>query len=435
MQHNILIVGTVPYNKRSTSRAFEAYFHNINRENCAQIFSNTRTPCKGHCGTLYQITDYRMLKRWFSKNIDTGVIFNYDDLPLEWEDDSLEITNKTINKAYKLGAKHTPTTHLFRKILWRRKYWCTEKLNAWLDEFKPDCVFLSFSDDFFILEIAYYVARKYDIPIVSSIGDDYYFNEHFSFSPLYWIYKKSYKRLVRKILACKGSAIYISDKIRDKYNTEFNLDGETIYLTSAIQRREFRPINKIAPLITYFGNIRMGRNYSLNEIGSVLGEMDIRARFEVYSGEKDEKYYKILKNNPNITYCGSVAYDEVLKRMSESDITIIVEGFKKNDIAQSRYSLSTKAADALVSGVSILTYGSRECGVVEYMQSTNASAVCTDRRKLKTCIRRLINNSELQKKMYDNAVVITEEHHNFATSCGVFECVVERAIKKGKKND
>jgi len=40
----------------------------------------------------------------------------------------------------------------------------------------------------------------------------------------------------------------------------------------------------------------------------------------------------------------------------------------------SRYSLSTKAADALASGVAILTYGSQECGVIEYMQSTGASA-------------------------------------------------------------
>ncbi len=435
MQNKILIVGTVPYNKRSTSRAFDAYFHNIPKEDCAQIFSNTRTPCKGHCGTLYQITDHRMLKRWFNKKIDTGVIFNYDDLLLDWDDNSLELTGKTINQAYKLGAKHTPTTHLIRKILWRKKYWCTEKLNAWLDDFKPDCVFLSFSDDFFIPQIAYYVAKRYDIPIVSSIGDDYYFNEHFSLSPLYWIYKKSYKRLIRKVLAYKGSAIYISDKIRDKYNAEFNLDGETVYLTSDIKRREFRTINAESPLITYFGNIQMGRNNSLNEIGLVLGEMGINARFEVYSGENDEEYYKILEDNQHITYCGAVPYSEVLKRMSESDITIIVEGFKKSDIDQSRYSLSTKAADALASGVSILTYGSQECGIVEYMQSTNASVVCTERCKLKDCISELIYNKGLQKKMYDNAISITEEHHNLAKSCGTFEGVVEKAIKKGEKND
>lgn len=428
----VLIVGTVPYNKRSTSRAFEAYFHNWEKENLAQVFSNTRTPCKGHCGTLFQITDYRLLKRRFNKKTDTGKIFRYEDLPEEWVDNDLEIKSDSVKKMYKIGARHTPFTHLIRKAIWKKKFWCTEKFNKWLDEFNPECVFLSFSDDFFIPEIALYVAKRFNIPIVSSIGDDYYFNEHFSLSPFYLLYKKSYKKLIRKVLAYKGSAIYISDKIRDKYNSEFGLNGETVYLTSEIKRKEFEPVNKDNPVITYFGNIRMGRNISLNEIGYALGGINKDYRLEVYSGENDEKYYKIFDKNPFIKYCGAVPYSEVVKRMSESDITVIVEGFKNRDIAQSRYSLSTKAADALASGVAILTYGSEECGIVEYMKSTGASVVCTENNKLRDGILLLINDKELQKRQYDNAVKMTKEHHNLCVSCKVFESVVKDATDKGK---
>lgn len=71
----VLIVGTVPYNEMSTSRAFDSYFHFWEKENLAQIFSNAKAPAKGHCGTLYQITDARMLKRRFDKKTKTGVIF------------------------------------------------------------------------------------------------------------------------------------------------------------------------------------------------------------------------------------------------------------------------------------------------------------------------------------------------------------------------
>ena len=83
MQPRLLIVGTVPYNTKSTSRAFDAYFHYWEKENIAQIFSNTKKPCKGHCETLYQITDHRILQRWMGKKIDTGVIYHYDDLENE----------------------------------------------------------------------------------------------------------------------------------------------------------------------------------------------------------------------------------------------------------------------------------------------------------------------------------------------------------------
>ena len=86
MSHpRLLIVGTIPYNTKDSSRAFEAYFHNWEKENIAQIFSDPKTPVKGHCGTLFQITDYRLLQRWKGRKVETGVVYNYDELPTSTE--------------------------------------------------------------------------------------------------------------------------------------------------------------------------------------------------------------------------------------------------------------------------------------------------------------------------------------------------------------
>ena len=164
-------------------------------------------------------------------------------------------------------------------------------------------------------------------------------------------------------------------------------------------------------VITYFGNIRMGRNNSLNDIGYALGKINPQYMLEVYSNEKDEQIYQVFKDNPNVKYMGSVPYTQVQKRMSQSDITVIVEGFEEKDINLSRYSLSTKAADALASGSSILTYGSMESGIIEYMQTTGASMVCTERN-------------------------MTKKNHNLEASCTISEQVILGAINKMKcKND
>lgn len=432
MHPRVVIVGTVPYNKKSTSRAFDAYFHYWEKENIVQIFSNTKKPCKGHCEKLYQITDYRMLQRWLGKKINTGVPYYYDDLDIEWKDNDLELDNANAEAAYKFGGKHTPLTHLLRGVLWREKFWRTEELDRWLNDFKPECVFLAFSDDYFILKIALYIAQKYNIPIVSCIGDDYYFNNEKTISPLYHLYKFTYKKLVDRVLSWPGSAIYISDKIRDKYNMEFGLDGETVYLTSTIERKPFKTINTDRPIITYFGNIGMGRNDSLNAIGYALGEINSQYVLEVYSNEKDKQIYSVFDENPNVKYMGSVPYAQVQERMAESDITIIVEGFKEEDINLSRYSLSTKAADALASGASILVYGSFESGIIEYMQSTKAAMVCTQKDELIYAIEKLIDDQELQKKYYDQAIVMTREHHNLEMSCKTSEKVIAHAIEHMK---
>lgn len=433
MSHpRLLIVGTTPYSTKDQSRSFDAFFHYWEKENIAQIFSRPQSPVKGHCGTLFQITDYRMLRRWKGEKIDTGVIYKYEDLPESNE--SLLRTDETESApaAYKFGRRHTPLTHLLRGLLWRKKFWCTDSLNEWLDEFKPECVFLSFSDDYFIPQIALYVARRYNIPIINSILDDYYFNTRFSLNPLYWLYKLTYKKLIRTVLSHKGSAIYISDKIRDKYNGALGLDGETIYLNSTVQRKPFTPVNVESPLITYFGNIGMGRNYSLNEIGTALGKIRKDYVIEVYSGSKDSREYQILMDNPNVYYGGTIPYEQVQEKMRKSDITVIVEGFLPKDIDESRYSLSTKAADALASGSMILTYGSHECGIVEYMQSTNASYVCTDKEKLEGIIRRIFATPELQEQYYQQQIIMTREHHDVEKSCSTFMVVVNRALKKCK---
>ena len=430
MHPRLLIVGTVPYNKQSTSRAFDAYFHNWERENIAQIFSDARTPCKGHCQSLYQITDHRMVRRWLRKTREPGVIYDYDALPDEWTSGALEVDSSTAKKAYRIGSRHTAGTHLLRGLLWRKRFWCTKQLNDWLDAFRPECVFLAFSDDFFIPKIALYAAERYDIPIVSCIGDDYYFNKHFSLNPAYQLYKESYKKLIRRVLGHRGSAIYISDKIRDKYNEAFGLDGETVYLASTVQRKPFAPINREEPLITYFGNIRMGRNRSLSEIADALAQIREAYRLEVYSGEKDRAFYGILEDNPHVIWGGRIPYAEVQRKMAQSDVTVVVEGFADADVEKSRYSLSTKAADALASGAAILAYGSQDCGIIEYLQGTQAAMVCTDKAELKRAIETLMTDETLQRQYYARQIVMTEAHHNLQRSCAISEQVIQNAIQK-----
>ena len=41
----------------------------------------------------------------------------------------------------------------------------------------------------FIPQIAMYAAKRYNVPIVSCIGDDYYFNVEKTLNPIYHLYK------------------------------------------------------------------------------------------------------------------------------------------------------------------------------------------------------------------------------------------------------
>ncbi len=431
MDRRILIVGTVPYNKKMTSRAFDAYFGDMNRDCLCQIFSHPMAPQKGHCASLYQITDAMLLRKAMGKSTVVGRQWSYDELSDSSGDPSDHVdTSRVFRKLYRIGSRKNAFTCLLRKGLWAKRRWCTEQLNAWLDAFKPECVFLSFSDDFFIPEIALYVARRFDIPIVSSIGDDYYFNDRFSLNPFYIIYRSKYKKLIRSVFSHGGSAIYISDKIRDKYNSEFMLDGETVYLSSELEHRAFRPVDTLDPSICYFGNIRQGRNESLSMIASALGTINPAYRLTVCSAQNDGDIVSVLTKNPHVDFLGAIPYEEVKRRSVESDVLVIVEGFKQKHINATRYSLSTKASDSIRSGAAIFVFGSPECGVIEYMADTGCAEVCCDPKELEASLRHLLFSVEFQQKCYTRAEEVYEENHLPAHSRAVFRQVVEKAVDR-----
>ena len=429
MHPRVLIVGTVPYNENTTSRAFAAYFGNWERDNLRQVFSDPRKPFKGHCSSLYQITDKQMLFRRLGKIKDTGVIYNYDDLfdpsaPAEISGDN----GGLIAALYKLGKNKTPLNRLARGFLWAEKYWNTQKFRDWLDEFSPECVFLAFSDDFFINEIALFVADRFNIPIMACVGDDYYFNDEKSLSPLYRVYRKKYKKLIDRVFSHPSSAIYISDKIRDKYNAAFSIEGETVYLNSSLDRKPFSVVDRASPKISYCGNVRLGRELSLVKIANALAKINDSYKIEVYTAEKDEKYLAPLKKCKNIAFMGEADYQTVKRVFKETDVALLVEGFDEKSVSLTRYSLSTKAADSVCSGCQIFAFGSKECGLIEYIASTGCAVVVTDESQLEKELYKLLTDEKLQKDLYDRSAVVAKQNHDLSVGYARVERLFEKLV-------
>ncbi|MDO4413583.1 MAG: glycosyltransferase [Erysipelotrichaceae bacterium] len=425
----VIIIQTTPYSTNNSSRSLDSYFHYWEKDRVRQIFSRNWVPRKGHCGELYQIKDSELLKKWLHRSVDVGTIYRYQDLDDQGSCQVIE-TDELSSKGYSIGRMHTPTIELMRGLLWKKKYWCTEKLIEWLDDYKPEIIFYNFTNNLFLQKIALFIADRYNIPIITAIGDDYYFNDKKSASLAYHLFRKQYKKLTEKIFAHPGSAVYVCDKIRDKYNERFFLDGETIYFNSAIKRKAFTPINTISPKIVYFGNIRLGRNIALKEVADVLGRVNSEYKLEIYSNEQDEIVYKDLKEHPNVVWAGAIPYSEVMNKTSMCDIYVVVESFEEKDINYTRYSLSTKAADGLASGAAVLAYGPSESGLIDYLYKTKAAVVCTEKNELENIIRDLLSSISKQREIYEKAIEITNKNHTLESSTAAFERVIYQTLNK-----
>ena len=190
---------TTPYSTNSSSRSLDSYFHYWERDRVRQIFSRNWKPQKGHCGELYQIKDSDLLKKWLHRPADVGTVYHYDELDEQGSSQVIDDGELTA-KGYKIGRSHTPTVELLRGMLWRKKYWCSEKLIKWLDDYNPELIFYNFTNNIFLQKIVLFIADRYDIPIVTAVGDDYYFNEKKSLSPAYHIFRKKIQETDRSNL-------------------------------------------------------------------------------------------------------------------------------------------------------------------------------------------------------------------------------------------
>lgn len=429
MEHpRVIVVMTTPYSTNNSSRSLDSYFHYWEKARCRQIFSRNWKPQKGHCEELFQIKDSDLLKKWLHRPVDIGTIYKYDELLEPGINQEIEESDLT-SQGYKLGRSHTPMIEILRGILWRKKYWCSNKLIQWLDDYQPELVFYNFTNNLFLQKIVLFIADRYDIPIVTAIGDDYYFNDKRSFSPAYHIFRRQYKILTEKVFSHKGSAVYACDKIRDKYNERFGLDGETVYFNTDVKRKPFTPIDLINPKIVYFGNIRLGRNHALLKIADALGRINPSYKLEVYSNEQDESVFGVLKVHPCVVWAGAIPYSSVMEITSACDIYVVAEGFREDDINFTRYSLSTKAADGLASGAAVLAYGPRESGLIDYLLKTNAATVCTEEDEIEQTIRELLSDPAKQLEKYKKAIIVTKQNHTLEGSTSTFEDVIDRACK------
>ena len=69
------------------------------------------------------------------------------------------------------------------------------------------------------------------------------------------------------------------------------------------------------------------------------------------------------------------------------------------------------------------------------MQSTESATVCTKKEDLVGCITNLIKNTDYQRRNYNNAVYVTQKHHNLEQSSSTFESVVNSVIEERGEED
>ena len=401
----VLIIGTTPYDPNEASRALDTYFHDWPKEKLRMIFSNANVPQKWNCSSMYQITDKSLLKRLFCKKEQVGKIYNYNDLP-----ECRFVSDEGTIRKFK---KKTTLRFYARKFLWNKKMWLNKELLDWVDDYKPEAIYICFSDDYFILDMAYTFAKRFSIPIICQIGDDYYFKKNRNI--LMVPYLISYKKLFSKIMNLDGFGVYISQKLADKYNSFFKLQGCPFYLSSSIPQQK----HELKFEFNYFGKIELGRYKSLAILADELAKINKEFKVHIYSSCKNKRIYKFLDKH-NCSLEKEILYSEVKEKMNSGAFNIIASGFGKKDIETTRYSLSTKISDCLASSGPIIAIGPIGDGAIDFLKQYESAIVLQNKKNDNAALAKVLSDHLYLERLIFNAKKVHETLFNQENNIKLF---------------
>lgn len=79
-----------------------------------------------------------------------------------------------------------------------------------------------------------------------------------------------------------------------------------------------------------------------------------------------------------VSYCGSLNYEGVLKQMENSHFLLHIESFDEKDRLYTRYSISTKIPEYMMSKRGIIAFGPSDIASIEIFKDNNLGCVLTE---------------------------------------------------------
>jgi UDP-N-acetylglucosamine 2-epimerase len=378
----------------SNGRTLNNFFIDWPIDRLAQFYIYNELPGSTVCNNYFRVLDMEALKAFCTwKTVGHKI-----DL----------LKEKIIESPYILSNyKKNSYKYLIRNLIWDSKRWRSNSFYNWIEEFKPDIIFVQIGDYTFMHRLALEVAQKRNIPLVIYNSEDYYFQKKISFSPLYFLYKKDYKNQFRKLIAYASNNIYISDMLQQTYQREFN-HRSTVIMTSTDMMCEENKEKELPFTISYLGTLGVGRHTSLIEIAEAIRNVMPNYFLDIYGNAPNKQIKRELENCSGIRLKGFVSYKNVVNIMKKSSLLVYAESFKwglKN-------AFSTKIADSLACGTCLFAYGPEDTASIKYLRENEAACVVSDSSQLETYLKEIITNKDLRRKYIINALNLAKTNHD-----------------------
>jgi len=387
----ILVVSNTAWDdNNSFGNSFSNIFAGLDDIEIANVYCRNGLPNNHIKGRYFQINEKRVFKSILKRNIQTG-----------FEVQKEQETMKTMEKDEKYYGFariwRFRILYCIRDFLWSLGRWNSEELNRFVEEFQPDIMFQPVYYSTYLNQIALYMKKKFDIPMICYISDDNYTLRQFSLSPIYWIERLNKRRYVKKTIDLCDFLYVISDVQKEEYEKIFKKPTKVLtkcmdFVGEAPVRKEVgKPVK-----IVYTGNIDFERGKTICKVVKGINKInqeDIKVSFDIYTKSPLKKSMLKKMSGKGIEFKGGVDVSQMEKIQAEADILLLAEALSKTGAMAVHQSFSTKIVDYMWRARCIWAVGHPDCGAIHYFMKYDVGMVACSEREIEACLQRMIESS------------------------------------------
>lgn len=407
----VLLITHNPVSKSNNmGKTVASLFSEFPKESLCQLYVRAALPEVDLCHSYYRVTDKEALTSIFTfksrgREITSDMLTSTEAAEPE-QRQSFGLSERQKSQAF---------SRLGRDAVWKLSHWYSKDLRAWLDREKPTCIFLAPGYAKMIYDIALRISKDRHIPLVTYVCDDYYFIK----SPPSLAGKRWLKLLRRKIEATMRQSAFlitISDGLREQYQKAFGLPAMKIMTGAEWPLAETPRLEEKPVSISYFGNLSCRRHVALRDVGEALLSLNQRMNtsyvLNVYTADRDPELLSALSGLPTVRLCGFVTGEALRNAVCASSLLLHVEAFDEQSVDLVKYSISTKIADSLASGIPLVAYGPAEVASMKHLAEHDCAITCTSRDSLAETLTVAFNREDIRTNTARQALKVAQVYHD-----------------------
>lgn len=396
-------------------------------EEKAEFYCDVQPPDFSAAHDYFRVTDMQMLTAFAGKKATH--IFKPQNTMMD-EAAVSHADYKKIPSRIPTWLKHQKYNFFMkwlREAMWEVSPWGHRELDRWIDDFSPDALIYMVGESIFMDHLVLRTVEKTGVPLVLYNSEAYRIIDLKERTGLERAYYRKVEYLYQQLNQKAVLVIYNCELLQSSYADRFQTGARQIvaYNSASIVCSEYHPHELM--LITYFGNLGVGRVDSLLQIADILREMDANLSINVY-GTANEVDKKRLCEHSNICYHGFVSSSELQRVIEQSDILLHVESFDPEIVPKLRYAFSTKIAQCLCAGRPIFCYAPLGNASVEYLNNENAALVATNQPELKEKFRQFIVCPDLRTQYAERALKLGKNNHQRGNTAALIRQNIEELL-------